>query len=463
MKNLIKILFLLTSLNILAQSEGKIIPPKVDKRLELLSIVFRLADIEEYSADVFPSYINDIENHYGRFKNHELIKYIKLIREENGIAYDAVPSFAVNVTDPPNMKPIIPFSSSMLDARWGEKTATEFLKLLNRFYDESDSESFFKDQVDLYQLTSQSFKKVYEDLNQQWYESFYGQKPKGEYRMVNAVGIGPFNYGAKVVLTNGKEIIYAIIGVSEFDDSGAPEFSKDAFFPTVLHEFNHSFVNHLVKKFKPELKNSGEVIYKHLGSKMKKQRYGNWQTMFSEALVRASVIKYLMDNNETQAVIDQEINEQMVRGFIWTKDLVTKLERYSNHRDIYPTLEDFMPEIVRFFEHNAQIIDEKTPVVLSISPFANNATNVDSESVKKITVSFDKELIGKSHSFNPGQKGKSAFPKISHVKYSDDKKSVSFDVNLEPNKEYQIVLTGLGFKSVDGYELADFEIHFKTK
>jgi len=51
--------------------------PKVDKRVELLSIVFRLANSHEYSQNLFPQYIESIENHFGEFRSHELIKYVK--------------------------------------------------------------------------------------------------------------------------------------------------------------------------------------------------------------------------------------------------------------------------------------------------------------------------------------------------------------------------------------------------
>ena len=34
-------------------------------------------------------------------------------------------------------------------------------------------------------------------------------------------------------------------------------------------------------------------------------------------------------------------------GFVWFPQLVEKLDEYEQNRDKYPTLDDFMPEIVK--------------------------------------------------------------------------------------------------------------------
>jgi hypothetical protein len=461
MKNTFKIFFFLLFLSAIAQAQSLFIPPKVDQRVELLSIVFRLAGIEEYNSQDFTKYVEHIEKHFGAYRKHDLIKYIKLIREENGIAYDAVMSMATSITEPPNMKPIVPFSNSIPEKRWGKETASEFLRLLNEFYKDADCAAFFKQHTEMYQLSSKEFEKSYEGLNFKWYKNFYGQNPKGEYRTIIAAGNGGFNYGARIVMPGNTEVIYSIVGINEFDDLGMPVYEHDAYFSTILHEFNHSFINHLIENFESKFQKSGEIIYKHLGSKMRKQKYNSWQTMYSEALVRASVIKYMKDNHFSEALVDEEITEQFQRGFLWTENLVKELERYDNNREKYPTLEAFIPEIVEFFNQVAPIIDEKTPKVISMEPAINHSADVD-HAIKKITVNFDQELLGHGYSFNPGIKGKEAFPEFENVVYSNDKKSVTFEVSLEPDKEYQFVLTGMAFKTKENYELADFVVTFKT-
>lgn len=191
--------------------------------------------------------------------------------------------------------------------------------------------------------------------------------------------------------------------------------------------------------------------------------------MYAEALVRASVIKYLYDHNSDKKLIATELNEQFDRGFLWTDDLVKELDRYEKNRDKYPTLESFMPEIVKFFNKTAseidtlkKKIDAKRPKVNSIQPFDNNSTNVD-YNIKQIVISFDKELKGKGYSIFEGEKGEKAFPEMGEISYSKDKKKLIIEVKLKPNKEYQFVLTGWSFKSKDGFAMNEYEINFKTK
>jgi hypothetical protein len=108
-------------------SIGQTLPnPKVDRRVELLSIVFRLAEIDEYNSDVNSNYTQRIHEHFNKFKSHPLIKYVKKIRHDNHIAYDAVMAMAVHLKQPPTLTPLVPFSSKVPDKRWGAKSATNF-------------------------------------------------------------------------------------------------------------------------------------------------------------------------------------------------------------------------------------------------------------------------------------------------------------------------------------------------
>ncbi|MFK8012699.1 MAG: DUF4932 domain-containing protein [Marinicellaceae bacterium] len=359
MKNTAKIFLLTISLSAWSQQHTVLKIPTVDKRIEILSIAFRLAEAWEYNSSEFTDYVNQIQKHYADFKDHELIEYIKLIRKKKDIGYDSVMSFAINITDPPTMKPLVPFSEVIPDKRWGLKTSRHFLALLNTFYRDTDSDLFFDEQAKMYQVALERFQSVHNDINHDWYTEFYGESPKGEYKTVIAAGIGDKGYGPKMTMPDGKEVIYAVIGISELDSGGLPLFNKEYFFPTVLHEFNHSFVNHLVYKHEQDLANSGQIIFSKLKLKMNEQGYSSWQIMYAEALIRASVVKYMIDNGFNQRLIQAEIIEQLENGFVWTEDLVQELIRYDKNRELYPRFENFMPELVSFFNREAQSLKHK--------------------------------------------------------------------------------------------------------
>lgn len=349
MKQLYTFLLVFFSWSTFGQEPAILVEPKVDERVELLSIVFRLADCHEYSSNLFPKYVEKIEEHFSTYKNHDLVKYIKKKLRKKGVAYDAVMQMAISISETYPFQPLVPFSQEIPEERWGKKRAIKFLELLNDFYVDANCKYFFSSNQELYSTASENFKKIYEKLDINWYQEFYGEKPKGEFRIVNGLGNGGGNYGSQISI-NKKEIMYAIMGTWSTDSSGHPNYIVDDYFPTLLHEFNHSFVNHIVEKYHKELTISGEKIYLPLKDKMQSQAYSNWQIMYVESIVRAAVIKYMIDHHFDTEIINDEITAQKNRGFLWTDKLVDELIRYDDERSKYSTLESFIPEIVKFFD-----------------------------------------------------------------------------------------------------------------
>jgi hypothetical protein len=430
--------------------------PKVDERVELLSIVFRLAGNEEYCSENFKLYTDKIQAHYNAYKDHELIQFIKKIKQESDLGYDAVMSMAIHLDN--GLNPLVEFTDEVPNNRWGKENAQKFVNLLKKFYKDTDSKTFFKNNQNLYNEVSKRFLAVYEQLDLTWYKSFYGKEPNEKFIIVNALGNGNGNYGTTINFSNGKREVYAIMGTWKTDSVGMAEFPTNKCFPILLHEFNHSFVNYLVDNNPEPFQENGEIIYNTVASKMKKQSYDSWQIMLNEALVRAAVIKYMKDHKFSEQEVLDEINYQLNRGFWWIKDLVTELENFDLQRNIYPTLESYLPNIIKAYE-----IYAKRPAVISINEFSNGDQNVEA-TMNQVTINFDRPLLGKGYSINLGKDGnKDAFPDFKNLTYSDDKKSVIIEWNLESNKVYQFVLTGISFKTPEGIPMEDYEINFKTK
>lgn len=455
--------------NSFSQQSNILDKPKVDERVELLSIVFRLADAKEYNSKRFKLYTDKIENHFKNYKNHELIKFVKQIREENGIGYDAVMKMAIHLGSAPKFKPLVKITDSIPEERWGKNNSEKFIKLLNSFYKDAHCKEFFKDNSELYTNVSKKFLPIFENIDLNWYKSFYGKEPKEKFVIVNGLGNGGGNYGPDIVFKNGTREVYAIMGTWSVDSLGMAKFGLNDYFPTLLHEFNHSFVNDLIEKNIKEFEKSGDKIYGVVGKQMENQAYGNYKTMLCEALVRASVIKYMKDHNFKKDEIDEEIQDQLNNGFLWINELVNELEKYSKQREKYPTLESYIPNIILAYNDYAnnileyeQIFDKERPNIISINEFKNFDQNVNSK-ITFFTINFDKPLKGKGYSINYGEKGKTFFPEIGKIKYSDDRKSVIMEVKLIENKEYQFIVSGMSFVSEKGIPIKDYLIEFKTE
>jgi hypothetical protein len=213
---------------------------------------------------------------------------------------------------------------------------------------------------------------------------------------------------------------------------------------------------------------SGEKIYQVVDNEMRSQAYGDWKTMLNEALVRASVIKYMKDHLFTDKEIQDETNIQLNRSFFWIEELVAELEKYDQKRNIYPTLESYLPNIIKAYDNYAKNIDsyliefeKRRPKIISIAEFTNGSQEVNSD-MTTITINFDREMRD-GYSFDKGEKGENFLPEVVNVEFAEDMRSIKLKVKLLPNKVYQFVVTNYGFKSTEGMPIRNYEINFKTK
>jgi len=463
MKQIIIVMFFFVlSQQIFSQEGQKIKEPKVDKRVELLCIVFRLAGHEEYNATYFKKYTDKVESHFNQYKDHEIIKFARELRNKKGISYEAVVNMAIILDD--RLNPIINLSTT-LPERWSKDETIKFVRLLRKFYKDAKCEEFFNDNEALFQEVAARFRPAYEKLDLNWYSSFYGKKANENFNLIVSIGCGAQNYGPSYMLPDAKKEVFAIMGTWKVDESGMPVYEQDEYFPTIVHEFNHSFINPLLAKYKESFEESGKGIYKAVEYEMSRQQaYGNWEIMLNEALVRASVIEYFTDHIASESEIQMMLNNESNKGFLWIKGLVAELKKYDNQRDIYPTLESYLPNLsnaYKTFEDKISQFDAQRPKVESITEFANNDASVSSQT-KTITINFDSALSGKGYSVNLGSKGKPAFPKLDKIYYTNDNKSVVMEVQLMPNQEYQFILTGKNFKTPAGIALKTYEMNFKT-
>ena len=136
------------------------------------------------------------------------------------------------------------------------------------------------------------------------------------------------------------------------------------YLPTLIHEFNHSFINHFLDENKypdnvKELEPAATELFKSSQWSMSKQAYGNWKTMINESLVRAAVICYMLDKEYKTEEIRNELSEQMQRNFRWMPELVSLLRKYEKKQSRYGNFENFYPNVTDFFKEYAKKENER--------------------------------------------------------------------------------------------------------
>lgn len=445
---------------------------KVDPRVELLSIAFRLAEAHEFKADYFKNYVSDINSYFAEYKNHEFIDFIKEIRNEQGIGYDAVATMAIHLSYP-ELKPIIPFSENIPEKRWGTnlKNTERFVTLLQKFHKESNFQKFYDEHQDLYKIAEDRFNQnVLNEIDLDWYPQFYGKVPNEKFTIILGMGFAG-NFGVKMQVPNQKDIVYSILGTWDFDNDGNPLYTtENGYTETIVHEFNHSFVNYLQDNIEKDLEPYGDKIYKIVKKELSEQAYNNWLTALNEGLVRAAVIEYFSSSKKADARLknEQYVYETFNRNFYWVHSLVSALDVYQKNRKKYPSLESFMPELIKVYKTVSQnpikIYQQNMDFVLTLpinknfnSPKIidflpkNKEQNIPTE-IKEIVLFFDKEMLY-NYNINQPPFPYSTIP-IDSIKLSENKREIhiSLNRNLNKNTEYGLVF-GANFKSVDSLNL----------
>jgi hypothetical protein len=466
------VLALAVVLSVAAPSAAKDAPAleiTVDPRVELMSVIFRLAGSPEYCKGRVASYVADVEAHFGKHRDHAVVETARRLRAGRGVSYDAVMSLAIHLKDAKTLREAVPLKPrpGTLDDRWRVAEARLFLDQARRFAKETGFDAFFAAHKDIYATTVERAQAVLaKEARLDWFGAFFGARPGASFRLVLGMLNGPSCYGPRV--RKGKtEELYCILGVWATDAEGLPVFDRNMV-STVAHEFCHSWANPLVDANEAGLRKAGETLYPLVEQGMRRQAYANWLTMFRESLVRACVVRYVRATQGAEAA-RAEANAQVARDFHWVPDLAALLGEYEADRERYGKLDAFMPRVVAFFDDLAPEFaadwkkrEAARPHVVSMTP-APGATDVD-PGLKAIVVTFDRPMVPGNYAVVGGGPH---FPETTgRPTYDGTRRVLTIPVKLKPDWSYEFWLNRgrfNSFRSAGGVPLASVHVTFRTR
>lgn len=324
---------------------------EASETVELMSIISRTAGFREYCMDMGGKYTEDTEAWFSAYKDHPSVSYFKDLRVRYNIGYDAVMTVGINLAID-NGKLLMLTHKDGLGNRWKNVDTDTLVAKVNQFYTDTHFHDFYQKHKPFYSEVLRIYEaNVMQYFHQDWYATFYGTEPTERFRVVIGFTCGGGNYGPSRQLPGQPKEVFAICGYYVNEQNGKAYENGIDYAATLIHEFNHSFVNRLLDN---ETNNVllvpiGKKLLKQSYHSMTSQAYRNAETVINESIVRAAVILYLQDCGFTEEQIKDEMYEQISRGFYWMPELVTSLRYYSKHRSKYPTLNDYYPQIAKAF------------------------------------------------------------------------------------------------------------------
>jgi uncharacterized protein DUF4932 len=297
---------------------------EVDPRIELLSILFRVAGNPEFNRTEATPYAKAVDGHFNAFENHPAVTASAELRNRFGIGYNAVPALAVYLDA--SFRPIRPLAPlpPRLDDRWKDAPIDAYLAKVRDFAAQTRFADFMKQQAGYRAAVAARMAGALADRKvDEFFTATFGGG--GTATIVPGLLTGPMNYGLGAERPDGKLETYQVVMLERPDADGLPR-PGDLTVDLLVHETAHSFVNPVMDARSALLEPPAAKVFAMVGRGMKVQRYIDWPTMVNESVVRAVTILYVGDRRGAAAAA-QATRDEQGRSFLWMPELVTALDR----------------------------------------------------------------------------------------------------------------------------------------
>lgn len=334
--------------------------PKIDERIEVLSIVYRLAGDPEFNAPPRTAYSRAVDRHFAAYAHHPFIAYVRRLNQtldQNGDEVGAwdVASLALHVGNAPTFSPLVPAGDEGGREGWDSRILLrpEMVAGLQQFYRDAECAAFFQSQAAYFQAVNSDVQRRSTSVNTQWLERFFATPRTETYTSVlSLLGGSDFGY-VRVNFGDERRNTHTVFALSAFDRQGLPTGRDyEAMTRISLHEGIHAYANQLVDQNLASLSPAAEALLARpeVWSRVRESFYNNAPFLLRESMVRAVAIKYAEENGGGAEARERAIAAEERAGFVWMRGLVERLDYYEANRDVFPDMPAFMPELIAFFE-----------------------------------------------------------------------------------------------------------------
>ncbi len=266
---------------------------RVDRRIELLALLFHLAGAPGYAAPPTSNdFLERLERQFAPFKGDQAVVATRRLIVERGLDYQDPIALAVHLQDDLSLGPEGADWPASLDVRWkGELDA--YLALVRAFRQRSGFDDFYATESAFLERVEGAFRQGLSDIRPTaWFDDFFEVRGATKHRVSVSLLLGTSNYGPLVERPSGEiEAVQALGVVCSNDCRFGPEATRGSA-RILVHESAHAFVNARLARHSKTLEPALRTLFSVAAPAMGRINYGRWEIVVNESVVRALTILY---------------------------------------------------------------------------------------------------------------------------------------------------------------------------
>lgn len=310
MRYFISILLCLCAFHTNAQRQLSV---RTDEFVEMMEIIARYAGNTVFTDTLAPRYQQDCDTYFKDHIDHPAIVWMRDQLPHYCIGYDAVPWMGAHLKWTDEGFTTIP-NCNKAYKRWSKEAVDEFLPLITNFYLKTNFNRFYNEHHPMYKRATDAFStNIGNHINLDWFDKFFQVNEQVDFGVIIGMNNGAGSFGIERQIPGKRREKISVMLYAERED-GTPLYTPDDEEDKILvHEFCHSYI-HPDSKYKKAAK----ILLAQHKKKLDSMGYGHWENVVEETLVRASVIRYMIDHQYSEDAIRKEIDSQhKYYGFTW--------------------------------------------------------------------------------------------------------------------------------------------------
>jgi hypothetical protein len=321
------------------QSAKKQVVVSTDPRIELIATLQMMIGAWPMSSLDF-DYIREVQDTFYPFYRHPILRQFSYMWYMYGFSQEIPSTCMLHLSQPPELKVVIPFTKEIIDRAGGERILNDFLALLRDFAETTDFMYFYEDHVGFYQEAIKLAEKKLETKNTiSMLEDYFGYTNRS-YELILVPLFHENGYATNVNLK-----YFALIGpydVDEKKDEKLPYWKdSDGLHKQLLKSFSYAFVHPLIRKNHQEVIDTQKLLIP-IRKPMMYVDIQTWPQCLTEHIVRTISHRFtFIEYGEKDW--EEQRQKDIQDSFVYIDYVEDWLQDYETNRSYYTDFERFYP------------------------------------------------------------------------------------------------------------------------